>query len=290
MNNLLTNKSFRMLGGLVIAVSVFAGPLCAQDYGTMQPPVDQTKYSTPGGATQSGATQASPQGAGEGRGQGGRAGGPQTPDPKEVAAFQAFTTAKDDNKKIQAGTDFINKYPKSPVAGGIAEQIVSLEYKKQDWPAFYAASDKALAISPDDPRVLGLSSWVIASNFKPGQADPSLDKAEQEGKHALEVLAAMPKPASMTDEQFAQGKALFSSQAHAGLGLVYFREQKAQDAAAQLEQVASPDATDIFALGASYDMMGRHGEANAQFTKCAAISGPLQAPCQQGASDTAKEK
>ena len=290
MNNLLTNKSFRMLGGLVVAVVASTAPLFAQDYGTMQPPADQTKYATPGGATQGGAAQGAQQGTAEGRGQGGRGGAAQTADPKQVAAFQAFQNAKDDNKKIQTGTDFITKYPKSPVAGDIAEQVVALEYKKQDWSGFYAASDKALAISPDDPRVLGLSSWVIASNFKPGQTDPSLDKAEQEGKHALDVLATMPKPATMTDEQFATGKALYASQAHSGLGLVYFREQKAQDAAAQLEQVASPDPTDIFALGASYDMMGRHGEANAQFTKCAAMSGPLQAPCQQGASETAKEK
>ncbi len=222
---------------------------------------------------------------GGGRGQGR---GPAITDPKEAAAYQAFLSAKGDGK-IKAGTDFITNYPKSIVAQSVAEQVVSLEYQKQDWPAFYAASDKAIAIAPDDAGILSISGWVIARNFKDGQASPTLDQAEADAKHALDVLPTLPKPAGASDDQFNQEKARIASQAHSALGLIYARQAKASDAAAQLEQVNSPDATDIFMLGASYEQMGKHASAAAQFKKCSAMPGVLQGPCTQNAADTAKE-
>ena len=232
---------------------------------------------------------------GRGRGgddpdQGGQAqSGPKIADPKEADAFRAFLNAKGDDKKISTGTQFLDEYPKSVAAAAVADQVVALDYKKSKWPAFYAASNDALTINPNNVGVLALTGWVIARNFQNGQTSPTLDQAEADGKHALELLATMQKPQTLTDEQFEQLKATMDSEAHSALGLVYAREQKPQDAAAQLEQVAQPDATDLFMLGAAYEMMGKHVEAAQQFKKCSAMSGPLQTPCTTNATDTAKE-
>ena len=215
--------------------------------------------------------------------------GPKITDPKEADAFKAFLNAKGDDKKISTGTQFLDKYQKSVAAAAVADQVVALAYKKSDWPAFYMASNDALTINPDNVGVLALTGWVIARNFKNGQTSPTLDQAEANGKHALELLATMQRPQALSDEQFAQVKATAASEAHSGLGLVYAREQKPQDAAAHLEQVTQPDATDLFMLGASYEMMGKHVEAAQQFKKCSAMGGPLQTPCTTNASDTSKE-
>lgn len=232
-------------------------------------------------------------GGGGGGGQGGRSGqgrGPEIKDPKELAAYQAFVAAKGD-KKIQAGTDFITNYPKSIAAPIVAEQVVQMDYQKQDWPAYYAGADKAIAILPEPASILAQDAWVIARNFKDGQTTPTLDQAEANAKRSLDLLPTMQKPANatITDDQFAQAKAAVASQAHSALGLVYAREGKAPDVITQLEQVTTPDATDIYMLGASYESVGKHASAAAQFKKCSDMPGVLQTPCQQDYGTSSKE-
>lgn len=224
-------------------------------------------------------------------GQGPGRGGPVIKDPKELAAYQAFAAAKGDDNKIQTGTDFVTNYPKSIAAPVVAEQVVQLDYKKADWSAYYAACDKFFAIAPDAATSLAQNAWVIARNFKQGQTSPTLDDAEARAKHALDVLSTMQKPASstITDDQFNQAKAATASQAHSALGLVYAREGKAPDVIAQLQQVANPDATDIYMLGASLEVTGKHASAAAQFKKCGDMAGVLQTPCQQGYATASKE-
>lgn len=210
------------------------------------------------------------------------------PGPKEIAAYQDYMGAKG-AKKIQAGLDFITHYAMDTNAGAVAEEVISLAYQSQDWPAFYAASDQAHALNPMDPGVLAFAAWVIARNYKDDQTAPPLDQAENEAKRALAILPGWLKPASASDRQFAQMKVTIASQAHSALGLVYARQGKPLDVAAQLEQVTQPDATDIFMLGAAYEQMGKHASAAAQFRKCSPMSGSLQARCTQYAADTDKE-
>ena len=102
-------------------------------------------------------------------------------------------------------------------------------FQKQDFAKMYENGDKALAINPDDVSVLVQLGWVTPHNYDPNDIDAAkkLQKAEEELKHGLEVLDKMAKPAAMTDEVFAKSKASATEQAHSGLGLVYFREQKA---------------------------------------------------------------
>lgn len=230
-------------------------------------------------------------GGDQGGGQGAQGRGPTITDPKELATYQAFVAAKGNDKKIQTGTDFITNYPKSIAAPTVGEQVVQLDYQKSDWPAYYAACDKFFAMAPDAATTLAQSAWVIARNFKQGQTSPTLDDAEARGKHALDVLGTMQKPANstITDDQFNQAKAAAASQAHSALGLVYGRENKAPDAVAQLQQVTNPDATDIYMLGASLDATGKHASAAAQFKKCSDMTGALQTPCQQGYATASKE-
>jgi tetratricopeptide (TPR) repeat protein len=159
----------------------------------------------------------------------------------------------------------------------------------------YADADKTLALNPDDVTVLVLVGWVIPHNYDPNDlaAESRLDKGEKYEKHALEVLAALPKPANLTDEQFAKVKAQGESQAHSGLGLIYFRRQDYEQSIAELKKStadpANQDATDYYVMGVELTRLKRFSESADAFQKCAAMPGGLQDRCKQMGADAKKQ-
>lgn len=211
-------------------------------------------------------------------------------DPAEEAGIKAFNAATTDDAKIQAGEDFEQKFPNSRYIEGIQGTLVTLYYGKQDWAKFYPEADKALAKDPNNVPVLTLVGWVIPRVFDP--KDPSepakLDKAEQDEKHALELISTMQKPATLTDDQFNQAKASAASQAHSGLGMTYFRKNDFQDSSKELEaattETSDVDPADLYILGMDYQKLNRNSDAAAAYTKCAAIPGGLQDTCKKSAS------
>ena len=114
-----------------------------------------------------------------------------------------------------------------------------------------------------------------------------MNKAEAEEKHAIELIPKLPKPANMTDDQFAKAKDAALSQAHSGLGLVDFRKQDYANSVTELQQgeklATVPDPTDFYVMGVELQALKRFGEAADAFQKCAQIpgglGGPLQAKC-----------
>ncbi len=217
-------------------------------------------------------------------------------DPKEISAYQAFhkVTEQDADKKIKLGNSFLAKYPSDHYSEAVYEELTQTYYDKKDLASFYTYSDKALSLFPDDVHLLALSGWVIPRAFTPDEpdADKRLDKAESEERHALDALGKMEKPATFTDEQFAQFKTGESAVAHSGLGLVYFRREKYEESAKELQiatqNEAKPDPTDLFILGADSENLGRFKEAADAFNGCAQIAGAMQDRCKQYASDAMK--
>jgi len=218
-------------------------------------------------------------------------------DPQEEVAYKAFydTKAQDADARIQLGQAFVQKYPTSHYDESVYAGLTQAYYMKQDWKDFYDSGDKALALNPDDAPVLALVGWVIPHALNPNDPDTSknLDKAERCEKHAIELVGTMVKPASMTDEQFAQMKTSLLSQAHSGLGLIYFRRQDSDDSVKELQQAtqsaASPDPTDLFVLGIGLQSLSRYSEAADAFNRCGQIPSALQDRCKQSA-DAAKKQ
>jgi hypothetical protein len=217
-------------------------------------------------------------------------------DPREEAAYQAFhkTPGEDSNKKIKLGDAFLSKYPKSRYSAAVYQELCQTYYQNKDLASFYTFSDRGLALYPDDVYLLALSGWVIPRAFAPDQpdADQKLDKAESQSRHALDVLGKMEKPATATDEQFAQFKTGESAVAHSGLGLVYFRREKYDESAKELQLAipgeANPDQSDLFVLGADLQNIGQYKEAADAFNRCAQIRGGMQDKCKQYADEAMK--
>ncbi len=230
------------------------------------------------------------------------AGAPAAPaapkaDPEEEAAYKAFSDTKPDDadKRIQLGEAYVQKYPNGRYLDQVYQGLTTAEYSKQDFPKMYADADKTLAANPDDVTVLVLVGWVIPHNYDPNDlaAENRLDKGEKYEKHALEILATLPKPANMTDEQFAKVKAQGEAQAHSGLGLIYFRRQDYEQSIAELKKStadpANQDPTDFYVLGVELTQLKRFSESADAFAKCAAMPGGLQDRCKQMGADAKKQ-
>jgi len=216
-------------------------------------------------------------------------------DKREFADYKAFYGENQQPaKKIQLGRAFLQKYPKSTLAEAVDGGLVDAYVSTQDWPNVYSTADSALALNPDDVDVLTTVGWVIPHVYHPGDtdADSLLSKAETYEKHAIEVLATMPKPTSISDAQFAALKERKSLQAHSALGLVYFRRDDFDASAKELEQATqgnpNADEADLFVLGIDLQNLKRYTDAADAFNRCAQISGGLVDRCKQGAEGASK--
>jgi hypothetical protein len=218
-------------------------------------------------------------------------------DPEEEAAYKAFNDTKpeDADKRIQLGEAYVQKYPAGKYDELVYSGLTIAEYNKLDLAKMYADADKALALNPDDVNVLVLVGWVIPRKYDPNDlaAESQLAKAEKYEKHALEVLAALPKPANLTEDQFAKVKAEGESQAHSGLGLIYFRRQSYAESVEDLKKAttdpANQDPVDFYIMGMGLTQLKRFSESADAFAKCAAIPGGLQDRCKQMGADAKKQ-
>ena len=208
---------------------------------------------------------------------------------EQANAYQVFLRERDPARKIRLGNDFLKKYPKSALAERVDAELMNVYRAKQDWKNVYLCADHALALQPDDVDVLTTVGWTIPHVYNPSDpdADQELKTAETYAKHAIEVLAKMPKPAGLTDEQFAAAKAARTFQAHSALGLVYFRRQDFSDSARELAESTKgnprQDPTDLYVLGVDLQNLNRHSEAAAAFRGCSQLEGVLQNQCKQSA-------
>jgi tetratricopeptide (TPR) repeat protein len=216
-------------------------------------------------------------------------------DPRAAGAYKAFEKAKNTDKRIKLGEDFINRFPNDYRTQAVYEELAQAYYAKHDLTSFYSCTDRGITLYPDDATLLALTGWVIPHEYKPGDPNgaKNLAKAETYEQRALSALGTMKTPNSMSDKQFDAYKKQVSALAHGGLGLIYFRQSKFQDSVTEMQQatenIASPDATDYLILGADYQNLNQMKNAADAFNRCAQIPGPLQSGCKQYANSSAKQ-
>jgi len=217
-------------------------------------------------------------------------------DPEEEAAYMKFYETKitDVDTVIKLGEPFVQKYPTSKYAGSVYAGLTTAYYNKEQYDKMFAASEKALALNPNNADVLVLIGWYIPHNYDPNDLDANrrLDKAEDYEKRAISLLTAMTKPDIMTEEDFAKYKTEKLSVAHSGLGLVYFRKQELENSANELELAVklanTPDPVDLFVLGRDLQVLKRYSDAQAAYHKCAQMPGGIQDRCRQMENDVKK--
>jgi tetratricopeptide (TPR) repeat protein len=208
----------------------------------------------------------------------------------QFAAFQSFSKETNPAKRIEKGREFLRKYLNSSFEEQVDASLVDAYRTQADWNDEYHCADLALKLNPNDVDVLATVSWTIPHVFDPKAPDANeqLDKAERYSKHALELLATLPKPAIMTDAQFTAAKAKRTYQSHSALGLVYFRRSDYDNSEKELAQATkdnpAPDQTDLYVLGLDRVHLSRFAEAADAFHACAAMAGTFQDPCSKNAA------
>jgi tetratricopeptide (TPR) repeat protein len=215
---------------------------------------------------------------------------------EEDAAFKAFQGAGNDaKKKIELGESFLQKYPQSRYSSGIYAGLTIAYLQAGQVDKMQQAGEKEVELNPNDGQTLAILGQTIPRAMNANTPDPAkqLDKAEQYSKRAIEIIPAMPKPESITDEQFATAKNQTLAMAHSGLGLVYVRRNKFADAIPELEQSVKidpqPDPVNFYLLGLANQKESHFTDAEAAYNKCAAIASSMQQACKNGAEQAKKD-
>lgn len=224
-----------------------------------------------------------------------------TPPPvsaEEDAAIKVFRDAplSDVPKKLQAGEDFLKKYPESRYRSEVYGFQVRGYMAIGQIDKMQAAGEKELEIVPNDAQTMAIMGSSMPRSMPSNLTEPQklqlLAQAEAYSRKALELMPTLVKPAGVTDEQFITAKNQIQAMAYAGLGLVAFRRSKFQDAIPNLEQAAKfdpdPDPVIYFVLGLSNEKASHFDDAITAFTKCAAIQSSLAPTCKSGIDEAKK--
>lgn len=216
---------------------------------------------------------------------------------EEDAAYKAFqdSPTTDLPKKIELGEAFLQKYPQSRYLPPLYSTMTIAYMQTNQIPKMLDIGDKAVALTPTDITTLSILSQTISrvTNSTTPNASAQLQKAENYSKKAMEVAPTLPKPPNLTDEAFTKGKDQALAAAHSGLGLVYIKRGKNQEAIPEFEASikldSNPDPVNYYLLGVANKGTAHFDDAITAFTKCANITGPMQATCKTQVDETKKK-
>ncbi len=218
---------------------------------------------------------------------------------EEDAAIKAFREIPNDNanlqKKIQAGNDFLQKYPTGRYRVDVYNWLVKGYLSMGDVAKMQAAGEKDLELNPNDAQVMAILASALprtVPKLAADQREKVLAQAEQYSNKAIELVPTITKPAGMPDEMFIGAKNQTLAMAYSGLGLVDFWRGKYSDAIPNLEKSVKlepePDAVNYYVLALANEKASHFDDAVVAFTKCAALQSGLQATCKQGIDDAKK--
>ena len=217
--------------------------------------------------------------------------------PEEDAAYKALQAATDMKQKLSLSEDFLKKYPQSRYRPAAYQNLVSGYFATQQIPQMLDAGEKEIELNPNDAPVLAVMGQTLARTYKRDAPDAAqqLTKAEQYSKRAIEVTPTLTKPDTLTDEAFNNAKNDTLAMAHSGLGLVYIRQGKFNDAIPELEQSVKadthpdPDPVNYYLLGVADKQTSHFDKAVEAFAKCASVQSTLQAACKANAEEAKKQ-
>jgi hypothetical protein len=190
----------------------------------------------------------------------------------EYNAFQAAAGQTNGQAKVQACDDFVAKFPNSVLIPLVDELYYTAYNQAQNYPKVLEAVDKFMAL-PDDSftklsitkdallgkRLTALYYRALAFNQSFKETDPNaqdeLTKARQGALQGLTMLGQLAKPASMTDDQFAQQKKPLSILFNytAGSTAYQAKDYKTAIDSFNTELAENPtDAATFFRLGVAY--------------------------------------
>src|ERR1700720_3927734 len=215
---------------------------------------------------------------------------------EEEAAFKAFSDAPqtDQAKRIELGEAFLQKYPNSRYRSPVYGMLVMAYVQSGQVQKMEETADKEIALNPNDVQVMAVVGQTLprAMNSKTPEPDKVLAKAEDYSRKAIELTPTITKPATVSDDAFSTAKNQTLGMAHGGLGLVYIRKGKFNEAIPELNQAVTidptPDPVNYYLLGMANSKTSHFDDSAAAYNKCAASVGAMQETCKKGAEEAKK--
>lgn len=213
---------------------------------------------------------------------------------EEEAAYKAFAETKDNTLKVKLGEEFQEKHATSRYRQLVFVTLLSAYQDLGQIDKMFASCEKVIELNPDSvPALVTLVKALPRRiDMKALDAQQKLEKVEKYGKHALELIPALPKPENVTEEAFVRSKNNALADVHSGLGLTYMHKQRLADSITELEQATKvsdqPDPVDFYVLGLVLQASKRFDDSAAAFGSCAAMTSQLQDACKQGQADSKK--
>lgn len=212
--------------------------------------------------------------------------------PEEEKAYKKFfnTPATDSQTIITEGEAFLQKFPDSHYASAVYSRLATAYQSTGDETKMMASAKKAVELNPNNVDMLSLLAYVMPRRIDPNElgAADELKEAQGYATRALQLIPTVPKPAGLTDAQFAADKNGEESLAHSGLGLVDFYLHNIPGMITELEAAlkleTTPDPADQFLLGFAYVQAGRYSDAVAPLKACSSTPNPVADRCKSALS------
>ena len=196
--------------------------------------------------------------------------------------FSGVYQAKDPAKRAAQLVRFAQAFPDSAFANQALGVAATSYQQAQNTPKMLEVANGLLAKDPNDVGML-----LLLSDYY-GEKGEQLDKAETYAKKAISALDAAAKPAGVTDEQWAEQKALQKGLALSSLGQINIEKKDNAQAVANLkaaaELVKADDgsyARNQYRLGFALLNLKKSAEAREAFTQAASVNSPYKALAQE---------
>jgi tetratricopeptide (TPR) repeat protein len=211
-----------------------------------------------------------------------------------IKSFQEVPNT-DAPKKIELGEAFVQKYPNSRYLPVVYSTLTLLYLQTNQVQKMEDVGDKEVKLTPNDVQTMAILAQTIPramGNATSADGVKELAKAEDYSKRAIDVTPTIVKPANISEEQFASAKNAALAMAHGGLGLIYLKRGKVAEAIPELDQAVkidpSPDPVNYYLLGLANEKASHFTDAEAAYSKCAALQSSMQNTCKSKAEEAKK--
>ncbi len=192
---------------------------------------------------------------------------PQAKTQAEFDAYKAAAALTDPAAQEKAADDFAAKFPDSELRSLLYRAVAASYQRANDADKMLAASQKLLALDPDDPQALVGVAQVLTERTRETDLDKDqrLAEARKDAQRAL-VTVDTDLPAGLAPEKAEVYKGYVRSEAYEILGTLDFNAKAWADAEANLRKSidAYPQEVDpiaVFRLSVALDMQGKYPEA-----------------------------
>jgi len=171
------------------------------------------------------------------------------------------------DKVVEAGEKFTSDFPQADnnTKKFVFQRVMQSYQQLNNFEKTVEYGDKLLALDPNDlPALLTLSSILPERLPQPeDKKAQQLDRAMEIAQKAMTQVNALvsgPKPAQVTDQQWAEEKNRLQATVYASIGLVHLNKKEYDKAAAQYEKSTSllrNNPIDFYRLGVAYAVQAR---------------------------------